>query len=336
MAQSRPSYTYNPDLPTRKWHQKWINPMISLQNAPPTSHGTPAPTKEDGEVGHAGFRVRAWIPMDEDDDVTDEMLQQDVDWWSKPGAPLRPDALSKSKITASSATPVVDTHPDVEDNTMQIDPPNEPAVATNGASADVAPSSSPTEDPPKAPSPALVSLNKSPPPTVDTEMPDASSSPVHLPTVLGSSHSPQPSPSTMQHPSPAPQLQPTEPADQTKSPPNPAISPAVEASSTEDIIMQSQSSPQPDPLPQTREVADAPTVDTPNVQIENVDNTGGLIENGSGIASEEVVRKEIVDIQDANEVAQDVVAEGNPDEEMISQEAEVDKDAENIKGDTLE
>ena len=76
MAQSRPSYAYNPDLPTRKWHQKWITPIISLQNAPPTSHGTPAPTKEDGEFGHAGFKVHAWIPMDEDDDVTGRLYNR--------------------------------------------------------------------------------------------------------------------------------------------------------------------------------------------------------------------------------------------------------------------
>src|SRR5271168_1395560 len=97
MAQTRQSYAYNPDLAARKWHQKWINPIISLQNAPPTSHGTPAPTKEDGEVGHAGFKVHAWIPMDEDEDVTEEQLQQETDWWSKPGAPIRPDLRAASQ-----------------------------------------------------------------------------------------------------------------------------------------------------------------------------------------------------------------------------------------------
>src|SRR5271156_4509497 len=106
MAQSRPSYAYNPDLPVRKWHQKWINPIISLQNTPPASHGTPAPTKEDGEFGKAGFKVRAWIPMDEDEDLTQEPLQQETDWWSKPGAPIRPEL--REKVNALAHPAVVD------------------------------------------------------------------------------------------------------------------------------------------------------------------------------------------------------------------------------------
>ena len=329
MAQSRPSYTYNPDLPTRKWHQKWINPMISLQNAPPTSHGTPAPTKEDGEAGHAGFRVRAWIPMDEDDDVTDEMLQQEADWWSKPGAPPRPDATSKEKITTKSVAPAA------EDNSMQIDPPNETAVATNGVSADVPPPSVSAADPPKAPSP-IASPNKSPPRSVDIDMPDANSSPVHLPTVAALSHSPQPSPSAMQLQSPLPlQTLPTESVNLEESS-NPAIIPAIEASSTEDVIMQSQSSPPSDPLIETREVAPGPLIDTPNAQSGNMDDVGSITSTGGGAASDGIVSGETVDLQDAKETTQEAIAEGKPDEETVSQEARVDTDAETTKDETLE
>src|SRR3981189_706590 len=127
MAQG-PSYAYNPDLPARKWHQKWINPIISLQNAPPSSHGTPAPTKEDGEVGTAGFKIRTWIPLDDDEDVTEEMLTQEVDWWSKPGAPMRPEVRSSMEMARlAAATPMIeDTQTSVEqDDVMEVEPSKE-------------------------------------------------------------------------------------------------------------------------------------------------------------------------------------------------------------------
>src|SRR5271156_875970 len=105
MAQTRQTYVFNPDIPTRKWHQKWMNPMISLQNAPPTSHGTPAPTKEDGEIGHAGFKVYTWIPLDEDEEISDEKLAEEVDWWSFPGAPVRPEVREQMRM--QSVVPTV-------------------------------------------------------------------------------------------------------------------------------------------------------------------------------------------------------------------------------------
>src|SRR5271170_4123300 len=135
MAQTRQSYSFNPDIPIRKWHQKWMNPRISLQNAPPTSHGTPAPTKEDGEFGHAGFKIYSWIPLDEDEDVTEEALQQEVDWWSKPGAPVRPElreAVKESEVVAIEKEEGIGEEGDV----MQIDGPVE-IVETNGVGKDV-------------------------------------------------------------------------------------------------------------------------------------------------------------------------------------------------------
>src|SRR6202022_549024 len=184
MAQNghRSPYSYNPDLPSRKWHQKWFNPIISLQNAPPTSHGTPAPTKVEGDVGQAGFQIRGWIPMDEDDDVTDEMLQEENDWWSKPGAPLRPELRASARATSS--VPVAEAEKVVELDVMQIDPPNETASGMNGSSTSVESPVLLQPVPVLAVPTSPARLPRSPlSQQIDTEMPDAAFSPVNLSTI---------------------------------------------------------------------------------------------------------------------------------------------------------
>ena len=303
MAQSRPSYAYNPDLPTRKWHKKWINPMISLQNAPPTSHGTPAPTKEDGEIGHAGFRVYAWVPMDEDEDVTEETLQEEIDWWGKPGAPKRPEVRG---ATASVAPVVKETQKDGEEDVMQIDSPNEPTVTTkNGESTDVAPTAVSPVAPPAAPatmaSATIVSPKPpSPPQQPDTEMLDAPLSPVHPSVIPGSSTSIHPSAPTFQIQSPSPQ--PPQPLEPTalKSP-----STSSEHITMEDILGVSNESPLSDPLAQAMEVAAGLAIETTTEHAEHMMDAGSISGVGGGIAGDGVVGGGTEDIEDTREVHDD-------------------------------
>jgi hypothetical protein len=340
MAQSRQSYAYNPDVATRKWHQKWINPIISLQNAPPTSHGTPAPTKEDGEVGHAGFKVYSWVPMDEDEDVTEEMLQQEIDWWSKPGAPKRPELRAQT----SSATPVVPTEKKGDEDVMQIDPPEETAKtdgAMDGISTDVgpppaAPTVAPTESSPFAVTSTPVAPKpQSPAQQADTEMTDGHLSPVHLSAVPGSSPSPSKhSPATLQHkpPSPLPPPQPTESISTPKSPLKSLVSP--EPTTMEDILGESKSSTPSDPLAQAEEVAAGLAIEAPTEHSQHVMDAVNLSGVGGGIAGDGIVGGGNEDLGDTEQVASVEAQRTNEEEQMLSETK--DLDTEIVKDDMQE
>lgn len=303
MAQSRPSYAYNPDLPVRKWHQKWVNPLISLQNAPPASHGTPAPTKEDGEIGHAGFKIRTWIPMDEDDDVPEETLQQEVNWWNKPGAPVRPElrgAPEKPKV--NSVPPViVELDNVVADDVMQVDSSTEPAQSTNGVPKEVEqPDVSTTANgsgitsspaaPPKEPATTE---------PIDTEMLDAEPSPVN-PSALSPSSAVQQSPQPEQR---APPSLPAQSIDAFDAPPSPskaAISPPTGPPRTEDALP-SRLSPFSEPLAQPEETAAGPAIETPVEQVEHEMNPGTLGGADDAITNEDIVSprpEDLVDVKD--------------------------------------
>lgn len=345
MSQSRPSFSYNPDLPTRKWHQKWINPVISLQNAPPTSHGTPAPTKEDGEVGHAGFRIYAWIPMDEDDDVSEDVLGQEVDWWGKPGAPLRPELRQRSEV-ASAPDIVKDTEKRGEEDVMEIDPPNEMTMngVVNGESTEavrsvISPVAAPVT--PKDASPVGITslLVVSPKPQsplqqTDTEMPDAPPSPIHPSTLPESSSSLLPSPPTIKQLSPSPLSLPhTEPID-PKSPLKSGISPSP--TTMEEILGSSKESPPSDPLAQANEVAAGLAIETSTEQAEYAMDAGNLSGAGGGIAGEGIVGGGSEDLGDIEEEGRDegVREERMREEEEILSESKKNLDTEIVKDDT--
>jgi hypothetical protein len=329
MAQSRPQYAYNPDLPTRKWHQKWINPIISLQNAPPTSHGTPAPTKEDGEVGHAGFRVRAWIPVDEDEDVPEEQLQQEVDCWSKPGAPIRPD-LRAAQFAAVST--VIEK---VNDDVMQIDPPNETTGIMNGdAIPPVISLSSPNEPSVLPEATASLPIVSPKPPTspqqIDTEMTEVHASPVRLSAVPGSSPSSHRTSTPMQANSPSPLSRP--PLQHTDTPKSGA---SPEPAMMEDILGEPRPSPPSDPLLQAKEIAFGLAIETPTEQAEHTNDAGSLSGVGGGIAGEGIVGGGIEDLGDTKELAeQGIQDESTMEEEQILQESKTDLNTEIVKDDT--
>lgn len=293
----------------RKWHQKWLHPLISLQNAPPSSHGTPAPTKEDGEVGTAGFKVRTWIPLDEDEDVTEEMLAQEVDWWSKPGAPIRPELRSSMEMARqATATPRVDERQKVvEEDVMEIEPEKEgiEVVEEKSSNEEAMEVTETTASP-------LPSKQLSPP-QIDTEMPDAQPSPAHL-TTLETVKSP-----SLQTQSPQPQPQLTKP--ETRSPEeNLAVK---EPATIEDILPPTKSSPPSNPLAQAEEVAAGLAIETPSEQVEHALDAGSLSGAGGGIAGEGIVGGGSIDLRDAEEV--------DDNQERTSEEKEIlDKSKEDL------
>jgi len=315
MAQGS-SYAYNPDLPVRKWHKKWINPLISLQNAPPSSHGTPAPTKEDGEVGTAGFRIRTWIPVDEDEDVTEEMMAQEVDWWSKPGAPMRPEVRSSMEMArpATASTPTVgDVQKATEqDDVMEIEQPVKEVVptevekSTNEEAMDVTETAAAVE-PTKSLSP----------PQADTEMPDAQPSPVHL-SATQTSKSPSIGARSPQSP----------PAN-TKTP-SPKEDPAVsEPITIADLLDPGKASPPSNPLAQAEEVAAGLAIEPPSEQVENSMDPGSLSGAGGGIAGEGIVGSGNVDLGDPADAYR--AEERTSEEEKILEESKKDLDMEVVE-----
>jgi len=330
MAQSRPQYVYNPDLPVRKWHQKWIHPLISLQNAPPTSHGTPAPTKEDGEVGHAGFKIRTWIPMDEDEDVSEETLQQEVDWWNKPGAPVRPEISASSEMPKANSVPPVVLLEKTDDEAMQIDQPAEDAPTENGVAKHVehVAAVSPTSEPPKQPSP---------PGTLDTEMPDAQLSPAPPSPVSPLLSSPQVHISSpqAQHKSPPPLLaQTTDSVESQKSPSNPAISPATNPTEMEDIL-QSKPSPPSDPFAQENEAEPGLPIETVTEEIEQATDPANVIHASDEIAGDGIAGAGTEDLDVITEIARERAVEPRTEEEeKVLEEFKEDFDTEIVKEDS--
>ena len=331
MAQTRPSYAYNPDLPIRKWHQKWINPVISLQNAPPATHGTPAPTKEDGEAAPAGFKIRTWIPLDEDDDVTDEMLQQEVDWWNKPGAPLRLELRAtrvEQPASLTSGTMDVDAEKEKEaQDVLMPDAPSTPAPMTNGV-AESASTELPAADiaveqagspvpaqPPNVPSPRRA----------DTEMIDAEPSPVHLSTVRSISTSPV-------RLSPQPPKEPSPPTTtrEAKSPlSQPVEALPVEGPTIDDILPPSKPSPS-DPLAQAQEVAAGLAPELSAEHAEHVSDPGNLSGVGGGIAGEGIAGSGDTDMPGTETTKGD---KGRTEEEQqIIEQSKEDLETDIIKG----
>jgi hypothetical protein len=289
MTQNRSQYTYNPDLPTRRWHQKWINPIISLQNAPPTSHGTPAPTKEDGETGQAGFKIRTWIAMDDDEDISEETLNEEIDWWSKPGAPLRPD------LTASvTNAPVEEKNNEETADVMEIDPPTvhiteteatEPLEQKSAEQVYSNPPPSEQIEPPPPPPPPPPSIEQ----PIDTEMPDAHSSPLH----------------PVSEPVPADLLQSTEDVAEMNTPttlPQPTEPPATTTTTTTETAENPPESVHP-PIAEPEQMQDI--LD----HREEPTDPGSLSGIGGGIAGEGVAGGGNVDLektQEGNEIGEEL------------------------------
>jgi hypothetical protein len=343
MATTRPSYAYNPDLPIRKWHQKWINPIISLQNAPPATHGTPAPTKEDGDFAAAGFKVRAWIPLDEDDDVTEEMLQQEVDWWTKPGAPLKPELreAQQAQRAASSVLMDVSAHQNDEaEDVVMTDAPTQPAPKTNGVMDSETTASAAEGQMDSVQSHGRASPKPVSPAPVDQEMIDAEPSPVHLTNVHSTSPSPvKPSPksSTVTSPLATPMdvtsilPQPSNPT--TAHSPDDTIpaEPTTELSAIDDILPPSKPSPS-DPVAQAEEVAGGLALESPEQRAENVTDPGNLSGVGGGIAGEGIAGGRDTDLPDTEETKEEKEEEGRAEEEQkIIDASKEDMDTEIIK-----
>jgi hypothetical protein len=337
-ATSRPSYAYNPDLPIRKWHQKWLNPIISLQNAPPATHGTPAPTKEDGDAGAAGFKVRAWIPLDEDDDVSDETLQQEVDWWSKPGAPMRPELREAQRPLSAVPMEVESIHEkaaekQTQEDVVMTDVPAEPATILNGV-VDSAPIEAPTARTETDTSPTQHS-----PPAVDAEMLDVASSPIDLPSVqlevpLVAKTSPQPFSATSPHPITEAARSPLPPAEPiaAQSPSKITSLEMAEPPTLEDILPPSKPSPS-DPVGQAEVVAAGLAPRLPEEKAENTSDPGLLSGAGGGIAGEGIAGGRDTDVSDTEEGNKlDGVTEGRTEEDQkIIDASREDMDTEIVK-----
>jgi len=327
MAQTRSPYMYNPDLPIRKWHQKTLHPTISLQNAPPTSHGTPAPTKEDGEFGRAGFTIRTWVPVDEDEDVSvEESADQEkqIDWWAKPGAPVRPE-VKAAAVTPATAMVVDDVPPVVpegtgertgvengiinapghEDDVMQIDAPPvtenmetmhpqelllpailpSAAIPTHTPVSVVSPPSEPMEcTQPMAPSPP----NPASPQPVqheDIDMTEAHAPPAHLTNAPGSPAPPQP---ILASPRPPPHSKSPTPMSATAAA-DPQNSPPLPPSTMDELLGPAKESPPSDPVGQANEVALGLAIESPREHLEHLTDPGNLSGTGGGIAGDGIV-----------------------------------------------
>ena len=328
MAQTRPSYTYNPDLPTRRWHQKWINPLITLQNAPPASHGIPAPTKEDGEVGHAGFKVRPWIPMDEDVDITEDQLQQEVEWWTKPGAPLRPELRTKVEIAAAAAASIPQVV-NVEEP-MQIDSVGMSVDTIEMSENDSVPTA-PTSDPNESLSIGERMVPEEPlrPQQADSEVQD------HIPSPMQSSAIPV-SPSLSQALL-SPKILPSEavaPQSQRIHSP-PAPSPPGEQIALDEILAASKESTPPSPIAQAKEVAPGLELETPAEHAKHAADPGLLSGVGGGIAGEGIVGSGSTDLGDMIDITESHESQKptSEEEENILEASKQDLDTEIIASD---
>ena len=254
--------------------------------------------------------------MDEDEDVTEEMMTQEVDWWSKPGAPMRPEVRSSMEMArqVTATTPVMgDVQKATEgDDVMEIEQPVREVVptevekATNEEPMDVTETA--TESVPAK------SLS---PPQADTDMPDAQPSPVHLSAIRTSK-----SPSTGAR-------SPQSPLANTKTP-SPKEDPAVsEPITIADLLAPAKASPPSNPLAQAEEVAAGLTIETPSEQVENSMDPGSLSGAGGGIAGEGIVGSGSVDLGDLEEA--NIAEERTSEEEKILEESKKDLDMEVVE-----
>ena len=300
--------------------------------------------------------------MDEDDDVTDEMLQEDADWWSKPGAPLRPELRASARATSS--VPVAEAEKVVELDVMQIDPPNETASGMNGSSASVESPVLLQPVPVLAVPTSPARLPRSPlSQQIDTEMPDAAFSPVNLSTITTAEElaapPPQPthlkSPSPLSHlkspsplnqsthlksPSPLPtpptqlnaasplSLQPIETTEAAKSPLKRDPSPGKQISMVD--ILGPKLSPPADPVAQANEVAAGFAIETPTEHAEHAQDAGNLSGAGGGIAGEGIVGGGDDDLPDKEEHGGGMTQRIEEDEAIL-QETKRDLETEIIK-----
>jgi len=327
MAQTRSSYTYNPDLPVRKWHQKTLQPTISLQNAPPASHGTPAPTKEDGEFGRAGFTIRTWVPVDEDEDVSVEELaeqEKQIDWWAKPGAPARPE-VQAAVVTPATVMAVDDVPPVVaegngepteaengivngsghEEDFMQIDAPTvaenvetmhtqEQLLAAIPPSAAI-PTHTPVSvvSPPSAPMESTQAippspLNQiSPQPVQHDDISMTEAAPSPVQVTNAQGSSASPQP-MLTSPGPAPLPESPAPTS-TAAAADPQNLPPHSPSPMHELVGPAKESPPPDPIGQANEVGAGLAMESPREQVEHITDSGNLSGAGGEIAGEGIV-----------------------------------------------
>lgn len=271
----------------------------------------------------------AWIPLDEDEDVSDDKLAEEVDWWSLPGAPVRPEVREAMRM--QSVVPAVTVVEDTREDVMQVDAPAETetnGIGGSGMEEVVAAVVSPVVSV-REPSPAAV-------PVVDTEMTDGLS-PVYFAALPGSSPSSlhhTPPIATVNTPSPLP-APPTEPVETPKSPSKSPVPPPPppDPATMEDIFLPSKPSPPSDPLAQAKEVAAGLAIETPIEQAEHATDAGALSGAGGGIAGEGIVGGGTEDLREEEE-GQKETGDGQQRtevEEKILEETKKDMDTEIVK-----
>jgi hypothetical protein len=235
--------------------------------------------------------------MDEDEDVTEEMLTQEVDWWSKPGAPIRPELRSSMEMArAAASTPIVETTPKAaeQDDVMEIEPTSEVPQTTDEKSTN----EEPMDVTETATEPVASELAS--PPAADTDMPDAQPSPVR-PTDIQTAKSPSIGARSAQSP-----------LTNAKSP---TPKEEVAAATIADLLAPAKSSPPSNPLAQAEEVAAGLAIETPSEQVENSMDPGSLSGAGGGIAGEGIVGSGSMDLGDSEEP--------NPSEERTGEEEKI-------------
>jgi hypothetical protein len=249
--------------------------------------------------------------MDEDEDVTEEMLTQEVDWWSKPGAPIRPELRSSMEMArAAASTPIVESTQKAaeQDDVMEIEPTTEVPQTTD---------ENPTNEEPMdvtetATEPVASELAS--PPAADTDMPDAQPSPVR-PTDIQTAKSPSIGARSAQSP-----------LTNAKSPTPKEEAAVSEPATIADLLASAKSSPPSNPLAQAEEVAAGLAIETPSEQVENSMDPGSLSGAGGGIAGEGIVGSGSMDLGDSEEP--NLPEERTGEEEKILEESKKDLEME--------
>lgn len=256
--------------------------------------------------------------MDEDEDVTEEVLTQEVDWWSKPGAPMRPEVRSSMEMSrqAAESTPSMgDVQKATEqEDVMEVEPIKEGAPSEGEETSNEEPMDVTVTETTTAPEPTK-SLS---PAQADTDMPDAQPSPVHLSATQASM-----SPSIGAR-------SPQSPLSQRPKTPSPKEDPAIsEPATIADLLTPSKASPPSNPLAQAEEVAAGLAIETPSEQVENSMDPGSLSGAGGGIAGEGIAGSGTVDLGDLEEPG--VAEERTSEEEKILEESKNDLDMEVVE-----
>ena len=278
-------------------------------------------------MGHAGFKIYTWIPLDEDEDVSDEKLQEERDWWSLPGAPERPQVREQMRI--QSVVPELPVVEEKDADLMEVDGPAKDANEINAETDIPVTAKEESVTGPAAVSPVALNVPALAALPVDTEMTDALS-PVQSDQV------PAPSPSSLlpsapeTHPkSPSPfHPPPTDPLESAKSPSKSPIPHPKEPTTMEDIFPSSKPSPPSDPLAQAKEVAVGLAIETPMERAEHAHDAGAISGLGGGIAGEGIVGAGAEDLRDEEGEVEKGTEEMRTEEETILEETKTDKDIE--------